>query len=144
MAAWLLGLLATGCAITGGPGQQPPVAPSPPQFWVRGDSGQIAIPAWTYCLPGVCADGGPPDPPPVVVSASTVSVSFSEPGWAMTATWQQPGPTPGAERPAPVATMDAGRWTIGPVGPSRPYDVTMTAKGPDGGDAYATFRWSKA
>lgn len=115
---------------------------NPPVFHVLAEGGeQLEVPAWTFCMPGLCADGGPSDQPPRIGSPDAVEFGFDLSGWAFhDVTFRERGTdcprhlTVSAERTGPRT------FRITPAGPAGDWDVDIFGRGPDG-DAITTIRW---
>jgi hypothetical protein len=114
----------------------------PPVFHVLAGGGeQLEVPAWTFCMPGLCADGGPGDHPPRVGSPEAVEFGFDLSGWAFEdVTFRERGSD--CSRHITVAAERTGPRTfrISPAGLAGDWDVDIFGRGPDG-DAVTTIRW---
>jgi hypothetical protein len=133
VAAAVLLLAGSGCATD--------VAGSAPVFTVQGEGDPIELPAWTFCIKKLCADGMPPENPHSVGRAEAVAVRFSEPRWTLTAGFSAPDEDCTREFEVPLTPTDDGEWMLQPAGPAGTYDVTLRARG-EPGDAVATFTWT--
>lgn len=135
--AVVLLVMGGGCTV------DPPTAGGgrPPTFHVQVGGTTVALPAWTYCLPGVCVDGVPPANPISVGSPEAVTVTIDQPGWNLAATLRDT-PAPCTRQYAALTTaLPGGSWRLEPAGPAGPYDVQLSAAAASG-DASATFRWT--
>lgn len=130
-------LLAAACSTM--PGEH--IDRAVPEFVVSGSGPDVVLTPWTYCVPGVCADGAPPADPPDIGATSTVTISVTRPGWALSATLREPGARCEAVYVAAVTRIDESQWRIGPSGPAGTYDVDLAGTR-QSADASATFRWT--
>lgn len=112
-----------------------------PEFRVSSDDAQIVLPANSYCVPGQCATGGPPDPLPSVGAAKSLVVAVSKPDWTVTASLHKSGAPCQRKYSVALTRLDASRWQLAPAGPADGYEVRLWSEGP-GGSADAAFLWT--
>lgn len=129
-------LVLTGCAVDS-TGPDDPA----PEFRVLAGETELTVPAYTYCLPGFCADGMPPSDPPTVDGATAVLIEPPRSDWTLEVTYRDVREPCDDEHPGRLTPVADGRWRLEPVGTTGAYDVTLSARKDREGDAFARLRW---
>ena len=122
-----------------------PTAHPPNQVSLRLPGGGVEkLTTWSYCLPGICADGWRGDGRSLftVGSPEHVDFTFGVPGWDFEATLAEPGEG-GCLRQVPtrVERLDAHTFRVFPAGPAREWVVDLFGRGQDG-SVSGSFRWT--
>lgn len=136
-----LGVLLAGCSLLPADlGDTPRSDKSAPVFHVYAGDAVLTLEAWTFCVPGMCADGSPPASPPTVASPTAVLIEIPRPDWALEATVRDLDDC--SERPGRLSPEGASRLRLEPTASSGSFDVNLFAHKDAEGDASATFRWN--
>ncbi|HKE71663.1 MAG TPA: hypothetical protein VKB55_20570 [Nocardioidaceae bacterium] len=113
----------------------------PPDMRVHYGDQSIDLRPWTFCYLSTCADGAPPRKLPDVGSPEQVVVEFPLEGWRLRADFEATGKPCPRSFPTGLEEIEPGRFLLMPAGYAGEYDVTLTARGPDG-DAFTSFHWT--
>jgi hypothetical protein len=145
------------CASGRGPADPPGAVPTPTETIVHGDAGSSGPPPFvvrydrtelqlapvSWCYRTGCADGFDEDPPSVG-SPDEVLVFVPVPTFVTLSASQSSGERWSCDSrmlEAAVEDLGGGWWAIHPQGPVDDYAIDLFASG-DGGDMFATFRWT--